>query len=272
MEEVRVNYIFHNDTGRDVDALVTFPMPDIGGFLDANPQAIPDQDSDNFMDFTAKQDGKPVPVTLQQRAFVQDEDVTARLKAAGIPLMPYASATAAALNALPSGKAAAFGDRFMINMGDEATPDYTGVWTLKSAYVWKAHFPAGKDVTVSHTYRPSVGGTVQPRYLTDGKPNEEYPAYQKKYCMEPSFLKASKKALAAGYYESRISYVLSTGANWNGPIRDFTLTVDKGDKDNYVSFCANGVKKIGPTTFQVKYRDFTPKGDFDVVILGKGQD
>ncbi len=34
-----------------------------------------------------------------------------------------------------------------------------------------------------------------------------------------------------------------------------------------MSFCAEGVKKIGPTRFEVRNRDFTPAADFYVLIL-----
>jgi len=61
--------------------------------------------------------------------------------------------------------------------------------------------------------------------------------------------------------------VLTTGANWAGPIGDFRLTVDKGEPDSLVSFCADGVKKIGPTTFEVRHANFTPIRDLNVLIL-----
>ena len=67
--------------------------------------------------------------------------------------------------------------------------------------------------------------------------------------------------------EERIAYILKTGANWKGPIRDFRLVVDKGDAKNLVSFCAEGVKKIGPTQFEVRKRDFTPKDDLNILVL-----
>jgi hypothetical protein len=34
-----------------------------------------------------------------------------------------------------------------------------------------------------------------------------------------------------------------------------------------VSFCADGVKKIGPTLFEVRHADFTPTRDLNVLIL-----
>ena len=85
-------------------------------------------------------------------------------------------------------------------------------------------------------------------------------------CLDRDFMAAVARGKGP-FTEHTISYVLRTGANWSGPIGDFTLTVDKGAAENLVSFCGSNVRKIGPTTFQVKLKDFTPDGDFDVLIL-----
>ena len=52
-----------------------------------------------------------------------------------------------------------------------------------------------------------------------------------------------------------------------GSIGDFTLTVDKGDANNYVSFCGANIKKTGPTTFEMKAKDFVPERDLDILLL-----
>ena len=69
------------------------------------------------------------------------------------------------------------------------------------------------------------------------------------------------------FVENWISYIWSTGNNWSGPIGKFTLTVDKGSPDNLVSFCGEGVKKIGPTTFQMTQTDWYPPYDQELEIL-----
>jgi hypothetical protein len=69
------------------------------------------------------------------------------------------------------------------------------------------------------------------------------------------------------YTEQWISYILTTGANWFGPIKKFTLTVDKGEPDSIVSFCGDGVKKTGPTTFEMTKTDFYPDKDLDILLL-----
>ena len=52
--------------------------------------------------------------------------------------------------------------------------------------------------------------------------------------------------------------------------KDFTLTIDKGDAKNLVSFCWDGeVSKTGPTTFQMTAKDWYPPygRELDILIL-----
>ena len=56
--------------------------------------------------------------------------------------------------------------------------------------------------------------------------------------------------------------------DWGGgAIAKFRLVVDKGSTDNLVSFCGEGIKKIGPTTFEMVKTDFWPQKDLDILIL-----
>ena len=47
---------------------------------------------------------------------------------------------------------------------------------------------------------------------------------------------------------------VATAGNWLGPIGRFELTVDKGSPDVLVSFCGDGVRRTGPTTFTLSMR------------------
>ena len=51
-------------------------------------------------------------------------------------------------------------------------------------------------------------------------------------------------------------------------LKGISLTVDKGDPKNFVSFCWDGdVTKTGPTTFQAKATDFYPPWDRELEVL-----
>ena len=204
---------------------------------------------------------------------------TDTLIAAKVPLNPLSEQTAAAIAKLPQATIDDWLTRGLVipNIFDDGSGEkktFVPMWTLKSAYWWKSRFPAGKDVHVSHKYRPSVGGTVAVTYLEDGQPKgPRFEEYKKKYCIDDMFVKLGKQSverMSAGepyYYENWISYVLTTGANWLGPIKKFTLIVDKGEPDNYVSFCGTGVRKTGETTFEMTATDFYPERDLDILLL-----
>ena len=79
-------------------------------------------------------------------------------------------------------------------------------------------------------------------------------------------------ALAAarpeGYTRAfEVPYIVTTARNWAGRIGRFTLTVDKGRADALVSFCRQGVRKTGPTTFAWEARDYVPDSDLRVLLV-----
>lgn len=279
MEKVTVDYIFHNNSDKDVESLIAFPFPDVtgsGDFMDG----VPDTESDNFLDFQATQDGKPIVPDLQQRAFSLGLDVTDELKKAGVPLVPFGNKTSEVLNKISPELAADWAKRGMIigqdsDTGNGMQRDLIPVWTLKSAYYWKTTFPAGKDVAVSHKYKSGTGGTVAVTFLDDDPANTTQAEYKQKYCVDDDLIKSLRKAeearrAAGGYaafFENWVGYILTTGNNWSGPIGHFTLTIDKGDPANLVSFCGEGVKKTGPTTFEMTKEDFYPDKDLEILFL-----
>ena len=103
----------------------------------------------------------------------------------------------------------------------------------------------------------------------------EIERYRKNYCVGDAFLAGldklagSAEANSAKLQERRISYILKTGANWAGPIKDFKLTVDKQKVDRLVSFCADNIKSVSPTALEVTAKDFMPDKDLKILIVGR---
>lgn len=278
--EVTVDYVFRNRGDADVESVVAFPMPDIEGNPHTNI-ALPQDAGDNFLGFAATIDGKPVEPTLDQRAIAAGIDVTDELRTAGIPLFPFGGAVEAAVAALPQATRDDWVARGILtidtyDVGQGMTDHYMPFWTLKSAYWWRMSFPAGQAVRVFHRYAPSVGGAAGLSFIEEGRPGGEiHREYQKKYCMDASFDRAVQKLIqrAGGdyppYSESWISYVLLTGQNWATTIETFRVTVDKGDPAALVSFCGEGVRKTGPTTFEMSAENFYPSRDLHILLLRK---
>lgn len=279
-DTVTVRYVFINQSPSPVTLTVAFPLPDID-LADGANLAFPAGDPVNFVGFATKVDGKPINFTINQRAMLDNKDVTARLREMGIALLPI-GAQQLKINELPAptrDRAVTAGLLVQSGTNDKGVPLYEPTWTLKTSVVRQQTFPPGKPVSVEHRYRTSVGmsfDTVLRQGLRQKKALEsEVQRYKTNYCILDDFLKSIDKlagpdeANKAKIMERRISYVLKTGANWAGPIKNFHLVVDKGQPDRIVSFCGDGVKKISATAFEMRASDFTPTRDLNIIIVGR---
>jgi hypothetical protein len=278
-DEVRVRYVFLNTSGKDVTTRVAFPMPHIGGpdfFF--HETSIPDRDDPaNFLDFTTLVDGKPVQMDVEQKAMVGEKDYSAWLRARGVPLGLHRDGAISRMERL-SATDKAEAERVGLAVTEEydagkgMEQHWNPAWILTTTFHWEQTFPAGREIVVEHRYKPAVGssaGTVvgSPTFMT----TPDWAETRDRYCIDNTFLAGVKKAQGAQEYppfwEKRIAYVLKTGGNWAGPIGDFRMVIDKGDTANLVSFCASGVKKIGPTRFEVRHQNWKPDRDLSILLL-----
>lgn len=279
--EIRVQYRFVNRTDRDVTVLVAFPMPDVRAGDDTQI-ALPTDDPVNLLDFRTAVNGKAVETRAEQRAFAAGIDRTQFLLDRGIPLAPHLGSTNEALDRVPRERWDEFirpglAEIEQYDVGKGMQDHLAARWTLRTTFYWEQRFPAASETRVEHQYRPSVGESVMTGLGAPLSAREAWFAeYQRKYCLDRDFIntvtRAAKAASAhsgAPFGEERIDYILKTGANWSGPIGEFRLVVDKGAPGNLVSFCADGVKKISPTQFEWRKKNFRPDGNLSVLILKK---
>jgi hypothetical protein len=149
------------------------------------------------------------------------------------------------------------------------------MWTVRETWHWDQVFPAGRNLRVEHRYRPGVGGTSGvPLASLDWRNGEDGRAYQREFCTDAAFLAAidrmsqrAERERANYPMESRLRYILTTGGNWRSPIGDFRMVVDKGNPNAIVSFCAEGVRRISPTQFEIRHRNWRPDRDLAVLIV-----
>ncbi|MEW4447455.1 DUF4424 family protein [Qipengyuania sp. JC766] len=275
-DEVRVDYVYTNHADTDSEVTIAFPLPALpqaNGYAD--PYAYPDWDA---FEFATTVDGEPVAWEMVDRAMIGDRDVTDLVLAEGLPVHWYRDeAMYERMEALPDAQRMRWLELGLL----EDLPDAgmaMPAWQGQRHLVRVQTFPAGQHVRVSHRYTPFAGGSVGGLLETQAREEDwaqEYLAeYRTRYCMEDSFLAAIDRKLAPRdgtpppmTSETWLGYVLSSGANWRGPIGEFRLVVDKGDADNLVSFCMDGVRKISPTQFEVVKRDFEPTEDLDILIV-----
>ncbi len=268
---VRIRFEFQNPTARDVDTIVAFPLPDIStSEFWGSPIGTVTADPKNFVGFKAVVDGKTIPFTIEQRAFVKDKEVTAVLAAAGAPINPVSDEGYAKLAALPKDKqkgliaaGVAEGD------GDEFVPQ----WTVRTRFYWTQKFPAKKTVVIEHSYQPVTGLSF---FSTDySKRTEKLGGTD--YCFDTATWaalsaktgKSKNNPDVAGYMQAyQTDYILKTAGNWQGPIGRFHLTLDKKKPENVMSLCWDGeLKKTSPTTFEFTADKFAPARDLSLIVL-----
>lgn len=274
-QDIRVRYRFVNRGAQPVTLRVAFPMPDVNVAGSDENISLPTESADNLLDFSTRANGAPVRAEIEQKVFVRGVEQTAVLRRLGVPLAPHLASTNAALDRLsPTAKEEAtrlgLAEVEEYDVGKGMEKHLAARWLLKTTWHWEQSFAPGETI-VEHRYKPSVGGSVGSMIGSPDWAKADYARdYERRYCMDRDFLNSAGRLSAAArgsMLESRIAYVLTTGANWAKPIRAFRLVVDKGTTDALVSFCGEGVRKIAPTQFEMRKENFTPTRDLDVLIL-----
>jgi hypothetical protein len=269
---VKVRYTFVNDGPKDIDTIVAFPLPDVDNYEYSEAPVGTTVDSvPNFVGFKLSIDGKPVAPQVEVRAVQNGRDVTQAVVAAGAPLL-------VAIGGYDKMRKLSKAQRAMLVKAGLVEADDTELhpkWTTTTKYWWKMHFPAGKTVTVDHSYQPVTGQTFFTSYALSQK--EEYDGYVKDFCIDPP----TRNAIAAGlaaikrksgndgmFNQYTTEFVIVTANNWKGPIGRFHLTVDKLKPDNVLSMCwAGDLKKTAATRFESTLTGFAPKADIKILVL-----
>jgi len=274
--EVRVRYVFRNRTPRDTRITVAFPLPDY--------DLTEPQEGDVVWpsDFETRVDGRPVRTQVERKAILRGVDQSALLAGLGVPIFYQggdpARETAAweALQAL-SGE----GRQRLISSGlvreipaENGRTSLEPLWTVKETWYWDQVFPAGRDVVIEHRYQPGAGGIVATALAIPSlRQSPDGQARIARYCMDSAFLGAIDRIARRegteipSISETWVSYILTTGAGWRSPIGEFRLVVEKQRPEDLVSFCGEGVRRISPTQFEMRRRDWRPDRNLDVLFL-----
>jgi len=273
--QVRVNYVFRNRSARPVTTIVAFPMPDRDLTYEMESEvSYP-------ADFHTLVDGRPVRMSVERKAMVGGVDRSAELIRLRVPVAPPAGEGAGVIadiiGRLPRADQQQLARLGLIDAESlaMAEPQILPAWTVKETWYWQQIFPAGRTLAVSHRYTPGVGGTAgvalasrEYRASADGR------RMQAEFCTDRDFLASldrltqrAEREQANYPIEHRLRYILTTGGNWRAPIGDFRMVVDKGSPTAIASFCGDGVRRISPTQFEVRHRNWRPDRDLNVLIV-----
>ena len=277
VHQITVRYRFRNNSDRDVEATVAFPLPALQGSVAYNePIELPSKSLVNFVDFKVEADGKPIVAKREVRAFANGKDVTARIQKLGLPISVIDKTLDTVVKKLPVGERQQLLKEQLIApdesydpRGSLAKTTYWPNWQMRVQYYWQQHFPAKSALNIVHTYRPVVGGSYIPAGY-DGSPSV------RSYCGGEEALKqiktvqlkqAAKPDAQISLWEKRIEYILTTGNNWSGPIRQFRLSVLAASHDDIVLTCMPGLKRVAPTRYELTRTDFHPDRELELLML-----
>jgi Domain of unknown function (DUF4424) len=278
LQQIRVKYQFINTSSAPVTLTIAFPLPDVD-LSEGENTAFPFNDPLNFVGFETRVDGNPVKFSVEQRAFTGDKEVTSVLRELNVPLLPLGAQQFRAQDLTPAVRARMVSEGLLMPAGSDerGRPLYASGWTVKTSVFREQTFPPGQPVNVEHTYRPSVGGspdTILRKSLRQEKAMaKEVERYRRKYCVTDGFLQELDKMAGlsrsntAMIQERRISYVLTTGANWAGPIKNFHLLIDKGSA--LVSYCDGKLNSSSKQILDVTANDFVPDRDLKLLFVGR---
>jgi len=270
IHQITVKYVFRNTSVHDQEVTIAFPLPPINGGDVANePMDIPSKDPLNFIDFQVFAGGRRVRPQAEVRAFFEGKEITGELQRLGLPLSVLDENVSAAVKKLPESDRSRLQNDHWVDCSLTQDGKCWPYWQTRIQFYWTQRFPADEPLEVKHTYQPVVGGSfVYPSggwkeaiapYCGDADVLQRMSEYQKRL--------GKRDQDKPVYLEKRIQYILTTGANWNGPIRDFHLTVTSDAAADLVMTCTPGLNRAAPTRYELQRRDFRPDKELDLLIL-----
>lgn len=290
--EIRVRYEMRNNRASPVTLRVAFPLPELpietpGGMDISGPTGhsvghnieIPFRDQANFIQFRLKVNGQYVFPKLEIRAMLPDgRDLLSDLRAIGgwsLVLRPRLMVSVPASD-----------EPFEFDVGPNRVRDLRALgaldgdeaggfprWKTLVTYHWMQTFPPGVTI-IEHRYHPITGGfflTVRndtPIGGAVGTPDDLVSAY----CVGKSQIDAIKQWTGPKEYSyvsaTTVAYILSTGANWAGPIEHFHLTIDGGAETRLISACAEiPLTATGPSKLEGRMENFHPRKELGVLMI-----
>ncbi|HXZ18827.1 MAG TPA: DUF4424 family protein, partial [Candidatus Acidoferrales bacterium] len=164
---ITIHYVFRNPGDQDESTVFAFRLPDLDGMgLCFSPYILPRRNEVNFVGFGVMSNGKPISTQMEVRAIHEGQDVTPRLKAAGLGANVMIEPLNAALPRLAPEQAEKLETEGLIESQQFAVPlqitgkkrGWCAAWTMRVLYSWTQVIPANLVVEITQFYSPVVGG------------------------------------------------------------------------------------------------------------------
>ncbi len=281
---IRVEYEFLNMTSNSIKETIFFPMPFYGFDYGCSPEY-----SGELERFKVWADGVRMTPLRMVRAKLKGVDVTDHLIKLGFSdediaeyrglegycgsddTPPPAGVFAKNLDVLVKD---GLMEIFVVN--DNNKPrivDSRALWEAAYFYSWEQIFPPMKKIRIVHEYVPFRGtGVWRYDFRKIESFKNEWTESVDKFCMSDGTIKAGKRIQienkTEGFEWNSLQYILTTGANWAGPIKDFTLNLKKESKNEVVSLCFDGnFTRSDDLTITSNVKNFLPKKDITTIFF-----
>lgn len=285
---VKVSYLFKNNTEKDITTQVFFPLPPYrmeGVNASWDNEVSRDTKNAPFVNFSVSVQGQPANYNTNIRAVINGQDVTQTLQQAGIPLNP-----ALVGGDIPMQDQAKI-DQWQSKARTLGLLDDAGKpkWQKQMVFYWTQTFPAGQEILIEHQYKPAAGafyaGVNPGKTLNDlMSENEQRIASVfnlnlenligkdalKNWLVERIQQNSSNNTSGIYAYFFNINYILTTGANWGGPIKNFSLDIIKPADATmaYNQFYGNRTvmtNKDDPNHIIIFLKNFTPQKNLQIL-------
>jgi hypothetical protein len=266
---VRVRSVYRNRGPRDVTRALSFRLPDRLSEFEASQLAF-------AANVRTLVDGRPAPLTGGPRALAGETDHSDEIRRLGLPILYLGDAfepVSRALAALPRADQERLAALQLIEIFEttDGTRQLMPRWTIREAWTWDQVFPAGRDVVVEHVFAPGIAGEIEVGVNSQALRNSEYgQGMIRDYCLGDEALAAYDRLSAPrgddypGVGQYRLTYDF---AGAEAPIAEFRLTVDAGAEGNVASFCGEGVRRVGPSRFELRRSNWRPAGPLRIIFF-----
>jgi hypothetical protein len=237
MNQVVVSYSLRNKGAKDLDLAASFAVPALQAAAeDGEVWRLPGATAENPIGLSVAANGAPVATKADVKAYAIGVDRQAEIKAAHLPLLPFAPEMGEAIAKL-SPKALSE----LSNLGvlsprgpEQSGGEIEGDWTLQVTHSWRQRLPAGKTTILTVKYTPLK---AEARYRqADALDIEDL---KDEACLSPQTIAAAQdklKAAGSALAAIEIALVNEPPVRWiDSPTP--TIAVEKPSARAIVGFC-----------------------------------
>lgn len=260
--KIRVTYHFLNTSDHDIKATVAFPMPPFGD-MSEYPEDTREGPLDSFRLFV---DGAPIKIKMNRVFQVDNTNVTDKLRNLGFSDKQIFDHQFKCISASYFAPDVPGDEKCMLTPKQKQAAkrlmnvNYYAAKIQETAY-WEQVFPAGREIEVIHEYKPRIGGHMgTDLFLLEKETHNEACLDDKTRRTLIKKLKGNDERRPNFFWGYDLEYILGTGRNWKGPIKNFRLVIKKDSPEEIISLCFPGKPvKTSPTTIEFTQTDYVPQ-------------